>query len=250
VQLPWVVAMQNDSSAAINNLRRLGARRGRARDEARRIEANLAQLFETRGFKTLLNWKHPQDVDNPGEVDLIAALDEHLFVLEVKSTYLRRSQRDAWLHATSTLRAAGQQLRRNIEVVSLAITSDSELRELLGLTTDHVSTHCSGWIADTSIECDHQKFSGFLKVSVEELLIALRDDRHLLNDPESLLAGSDEVNRSDEADASRSAWTLYPDGFSAKRLIEVIETEAIWDTHLEPMSSGSDQSLSKPRVHS
>ena len=37
-----------------------------------------------------------------------------------------------------------------------------------------------GWIVDTSIECDHQRFCGFLKVSLEEVLIALRDDRHLL----------------------------------------------------------------------
>ena len=88
VQLPWIVGLQNNSSAAINNLRRLGARRGQAQDEARRIEAGLAQLFETRGFKTLLNWKPPRGVDDPGEVDLIATLGQHLFVIEVKSTFL------------------------------------------------------------------------------------------------------------------------------------------------------------------
>jgi hypothetical protein len=69
---------------------------------------------------------------------------------------------------------------------------------------------------------------GFLKVSVEELLIALRDDRHLLNDPEGLLAGNYGEDRSREADTSRATWTLYPDGFSAERFIEVIETEAVW----------------------
>jgi hypothetical protein len=229
VQLPWIVGLQNNSSAAINNLRRLGARRGQARDEARRIEAGLAQLLETRGFKALLNWKPPRDVDDPGEVDLIATLGQHLFVFEVKSTFLRCSQRDAWLHATTTLRKAGHQLRRKVEAVSLAIASDSEFRGLLSLTEDHVPTHHHGWIADTSIECDHQRFAGFLKISVEELLIALRDDRHLLNDPEGLLAGNYEATRSFEADTSRSAWTLYPDGFSAERFIEVIETEAVWD---------------------
>ncbi|UUZ67083.1 hypothetical protein LP416_19415 [Polaromonas sp. P2-4] len=46
----------------------------------------------------------------------------------------------------------------------------------------------TGWIVDTSIECDHQCFSGFLKVSLEEVLIALRDDRRLLNDPDGLLS--------------------------------------------------------------
>ena len=32
-QLPWVMAVQNNSIAAVNNLRRLGARRADARDE-------------------------------------------------------------------------------------------------------------------------------------------------------------------------------------------------------------------------
>jgi len=229
VQLPWVVGVQNNSAAAINNLRRLGARRGQARDEARRIEAGLARLMETRGFKTLLNWKPPRDLDDPGEVDLIATLGQHLFVIEVKSTFMRRSQRDAWLHSTTTLRKAGQQLRRKVEAVSVAMASDPELRALLDLTEDRAPTRHHGWIADTSIECDHKRFAGFLKVSVEELLIALRDDRHLLNDPEGLLAGNYREDQSGEADTSRSAWTLYPDGFSAERFIEVIETEAVWD---------------------
>ncbi|WP_413890902.1 hypothetical protein [Candidatus Skiveiella danica] len=229
VQLPWIVGLQNNSSAAINNLRRLGARRGQAQDEARRIEADLAQLFETRGFKTLLNWKPPRGVDDPGEVDLIATLGQHLFVIEVKSTFLRRSQREAWLHATSTLRKAGHQVRRKVEAVLRSIASDPELRALLDLNNDRIPTRHHGWIVDTSIECDHQRFAGFLKISVEELLIALRDDRHLLNDPEGLLAGDYRADQSLEADTSRSAWTLYPDGFSAERFIEVIETEAVWD---------------------
>ena len=190
VQLPWIVGLQNTSAAAINNLRRLGARRGEARDEARRIEATLGQLLETRGFKTLLNWEPLDEQGNPGEVDLIAVLDRYLIVFEVKSTYLRRSQKDAWRHATGALRTAGRQLQRKIEAVSRALATDPEFRVRLGLTDERMPTHCLGWIADTSIECDHQRFSGFLKVSIEELLIALRDDRHHLNDPDGLLAGN------------------------------------------------------------
>lgn len=234
VQLPWVIGVQNNSAAAINNLRRLGARRGQARDEARRIEAGLARLMETRGFKTLLNWKPPRDLDDPGEVDLIATLGPHLFVIEVKSTFMRRSQRDAWLHSTTTLRKAGQQLRRKVEAVSVAIASDPELRALLDLTEDRVPTRHHGWIADTSIECDHKRFAGFLKVSVEELLIALRDDRHLLNDPDGLLAGRYGVDEAREVDLGESGWSLYPDGFSAERFVEVIETEAVWELRDSP----------------
>jgi len=229
VQLPWVVGMQNNSSAAINNLRRLGARRGQAQDEAQRIEAGLARLLEQRGFRTLLNWVPPRDVEDAGEVDLIAVLDGHLFVIEVKSTFLRRSRREAWLHATTTLRRAGEQLRRKVEAVSLAIASDPGFRAMLGLTEDRIPARHHGWIADTSIEYDHERFGGFLKVAVEGLIIALRDDRHLLNDPGGLLAGNYGVEGALGADAGTSEWSLYPDGFSAERFVEVVETEAVWD---------------------
>lgn len=60
-------------------------------------------------------------------------------------------------------------------------------------------------------------------------MIALRDDRHLLNDPEGLLAGHYGEDRSRDCDTSRSAWTLYPDGFSAERFIEVIKRGVVWD---------------------
>ncbi len=229
VQLPWIVGLQNNSTAAINNLRRLGARRGQARDETQRIEAALAGLLESRGFTTLLNWKPPRDEDDPGEVDVIATLGQHLFVLEVKSTFMRRSQEEAWLHASNTLRKAGRQLQRKLAAVSQAIAADLEFRTSLGLTEPPALHQQHGWIVDTCIECDHQRFSGFLKVSIEEVLIALRDDRHLLNDPEGLLSGTYDADTSAKNTARSSAGTLYPEGFSVERFIEVIETEAVWD---------------------
>lgn len=109
IQLPWVVGFQNNSTAAINNLRRLGARRSEVLAETRRIEESLGRFLVARGFAVVLNW-HPsdEDRDNAGEVDLICHLDGILIVLEVKSTYVRMSQRDAWLHGTTTLRKAGK----------------------------------------------------------------------------------------------------------------------------------------------
>lgn len=50
VQLPWVMGLQNNSTAAINNLRRLGARRNEARAETQRIETQLGAKLEKRGF--------------------------------------------------------------------------------------------------------------------------------------------------------------------------------------------------------
>ncbi len=227
-QLPWMVAMQNNATAAINNLRRLGSRRMEAREEALRIEQRLGAQFEKRGFRVLPNYQ-PKifDAEDAGEIDLLCALDGHLLVLEVKSTFLRRSKKEAWIHRTSTLRKAGLQLERKVRAALTALESDPEVASALGIPST-TKPQVTGWIVDTSIECDHQNFSGFLKVSVEEVLIALRDDRRLPNDPHSLFR----EGLSEENDAISSAgvqsWTLYPQGFSASGFIEAIETESVW----------------------
>ncbi len=223
VQLPWVVGLQNNSTAAINNLRRLGQRRDEFRSETQRIETQLGAALEGRGFKVVLNWNPPVGPDgNAGEVDVICARDGTVLVLELKSTYLRRSQQDAWRHETTTLRKAGQQLQRKVTAVQLALANDPELARQLGLETGGPVTKMCGWIVDTSIECDHHRFGGFLKVSLEELLIALRDDRHLLHDPEGMFAQTAPA-------APAEPQSLYPQGFSAGRLMEVVETQAVWD---------------------
>jgi Holliday junction resolvase-like predicted endonuclease len=222
VQLPWVVGLQNNSSAAINNLRRLGTRRNEARAETQRIETQLGALLEARGFKVVLNWNPPIGPNgNAGEVDVICARDSTLLVLEVKSTYLRRSQQDAWQHETTTLRKAGQQIRRKLLAVQQALLDQPALAQQLGMPSGAMDTAFHGWIVDTSIECDHQRFGGFLKVSLEELLIALRDDRHLLHDPDGMFT-------SIAAAGQAAPQSLYPQGFSAARLIEVVEAQAVW----------------------
>ena len=43
VQLPWIAAFQSNGHAAINNLRRLGARRAETREETQRIEAHFTR---------------------------------------------------------------------------------------------------------------------------------------------------------------------------------------------------------------
>lgn len=147
----------------------------------------------------------------------------------MKSTFLRHSQHEAWLHATSTLRKAGRQLQRNVESVRLALDSDPEFRESLGLAHLPMAVQLHGWIVDTSVECDHQRFNGFLKVSLEELLIALRDDRLLLSDPRDLLQEGHDRSETSAGDDAAPVSTLYPNGFSAARFVEVIESEAVWD---------------------
>ncbi|RUR67492.1 hypothetical protein EJP67_10500 [Variovorax guangxiensis] len=230
VQLPWLVGMQNNSTAAINNLRRLGARRGEAREETQRIEARLGEALEARDFRVMRNWHPPIETHgNAGEVDLICARDSIVLVIEVKSTFVRKSQRDAWLHATTTLRRAGQQLQRKVAAVLEMLAQGGELANCLGLELSGGAPPIHGWIVDTSIEQDHERFSGFLKLSLEELLIALRDDRSLLRDPSGIFSGAD-VEYTYPDTSATSALSLYPSGFTAERLIAVIEAEAVWDS--------------------
>jgi hypothetical protein len=160
VQLPWVAALQNNGTAAINNLRRLAARRNEAAEETRRIESLLAERLRWRGFRVLLNWQPPADRRDAGEVDVIAARDGHLFVFELKSTFIRRSMYEAWLHASTTLRRAGLQLRRKVDVVG-ALGADRAFRDALAPAGSQPPAHVHGWIVDTSIESDHERFSGF-----------------------------------------------------------------------------------------
>lgn len=232
VQLPWIGAFQNNDSAAINNLRRLGARRREARDETQRIESKLSAQLEARGFRVVLNWMPPAEFSHAGEVDVLAARDGQLFVLELKSTFLRESMREAWLHASTTLRKAGHQLtKKRAAVLAVLAQPESMLWQALGLAAEPAEADVHAWIVDTSIECDHQRFSGCLKLSLEELLIALRDERDWLSDPLGLrLAGLAKLEDgwADTEASERRLDTLYPHGFDAMRLVEVITTEAVW----------------------
>lgn len=230
VQLPWVLALQNNSTAAINNLRRLSTGRGETRDETQRIEAGVSRLLADRGFRVVLNWHPPDEQRDAGEVDVLAALDGRLFVLEVKSTFIRQSVRDAWLHRTTTLRKAGLQIQRKLPVVMAALQADTALRESLGLASVPQLENVHAWIVDTSIECDHERFSGFLKISLEELILALRDDSHLLDDPEGLAEGPTSRVGVQPPSTEGIRGTLYPDGFRAERFLQIIETEAVWAT--------------------
>ena len=70
---------------------------------------------------------------------------------------------------------------------------------------------------DTCIECDHLYFDGFLKVSLEEVIIALRDEKHLLIP----------MKEGDEMDL-QGLPSLYPDGFSLARFVELVGNSEIW----------------------
>jgi len=240
-QLPWMFAFQNNVTAAVNNLRRLGRNRGERNIETNRIEMRLAETFEHYGFNVVGNFNPPRDADDEvGEIDLICFRDGHLFIFEIKSGYMRKTHREAWQHRTATLRKAGLQLKRKSSLVLERLASDPTLSTLnAGRDSNPIQTHC--WIIDTSIEHDHEYFEGFLKVSLQEVIISLRNERHLLRNLHSAITDTKERNL-EESDFSnicgeamemvfeqRPVDDLYPNGFSAEQFAHVIENDLVWD---------------------
>jgi len=215
-QLPWLMASQNNLTAAVNNLRRIGCRRKGRKDETHRIESRLGDLFRSRGFAVIQAYQ-PEVIDDfdPGEVDLICYQGNHLFILEVKSTYLRKTRQEAWIHRTTTLRKAAQQLHRKQIAVRHAIESDETLLSNLRLSSVEKNVKIHAWIVDTSIEYDQEIVDGYLKVSLEGLVVILRNERQLLSG--NLLL---EKNFPED--------DLFPCGFTVQHFIEIVENGEVW----------------------
>lgn len=225
--LPWMMCSQNNSTAAINNLRRLDNYRKERLSETHRIELRLASAFEMLDFQVISNFEFPiNDMKSVGEIDLICFCDDHMFIFEIKSTYLRKTLHEAWFHQTNTLRKAGQQLKRKSEAIIHAIENDIPFENDLKFDKNLCRQNIHSWIIDTSIEYDHQYFSGFLKVSIQEILIALRNERHLLRSSESFFHSI----HKEPLDKRRTiSDDLYPNGFSAGRFAQIVEKGEVWD---------------------
>ena len=208
--LPWVLTTQDNATALVNNLRRVRSGRPDVGEETQRVEHRLAEQMQRQGFRTLVGHM-PADGEGepPGEIDLLATRDGHLFLFEIKSGFVRQTLEGAWHHRTSTLRKAGRQLRRKLAFVRGATAEAGELRDELQIEAIPPTEQVHAWIVDTSVDFDRERFSGHLKVSMTEVLIALRDEAALLGDDSAIAA-------------------LYPEGFSAWRFAQVIEEAALW----------------------
>lgn len=215
-QLPWLMATQNNSTAALNNLRRIGCRRKERKAETHRIESRLGDLFHSKGFNVVQSYEPEMINDNdPGEIDLLCYMEGHLLLLEIKSTYLRKTKQEVWLHRTTTLRKAARQLERKKNALSHALKHDVDLRSELQIPAhiDDIKIH--PWIVDTSIEHDQELIDGYLKVSLEGLVVILRNERQLLTG--NLLM--DENLPEDD---------MFPEGFSAQQFVEIVEEGNLW----------------------
>ncbi|MTW21485.1 hypothetical protein [Allochromatium palmeri] len=61
------------------------------------------------------------------------------------------------------------------------------------------------------------------------MLIALRDDRHLLNDPEGILSGRYQADELAIAEEAHTETSLYPGGFTVEGFMDAVEKEAVWE---------------------
>ena len=221
VQLPWMMANQATNINVINNVRRFANNRSELKSETSRIETNLGHQFRKRDF-TVIESHKPERTEgfNPGEIDLICVLDNTVLVIEVKSTFRRSSQREAVRYKNNTLRKAGLQIKRKTEAVKFLLQTDSNFQVLLGIKSSE-KAHVIGWIADTSLEYDHEYFNGYLKVSVEELHIALNDEVDLLLSQAEMVG-----HRETEL---KGPTTLYPEGFNSLTFVKVIDQSKVWE---------------------
>lgn len=218
-QFPWIAGLQNNLTAAVNNLRRVDQRRSALRSETERIEHSLAVALRQKGFRVVVGYQPPlSDGRDAGEVDLLCHLDGVVLLLEVKSGFIRSTRHEVWLHRTNTLRKAARQLRRKHPVVLQALHTDSELRDRLGLGKLDPMPALYAWVVDTSIELDGEIIDGFRVVSREVIEVAARDEAHYLR-----------VLDHEDADEATS---LYSDGFSAQAFVRVIEHNEIWQRSL------------------
>ncbi|HBB99253.1 MAG TPA: hypothetical protein DC032_01295 [Pseudomonas sp.] len=214
-QFPWVGAQQNNLTAAINNLRRVNARRADMQAETQRVELALAESLRQRGFAVEVGYRPlATEEDDAGEVDLICHQDGVLLLLEVKSGYIRSTRHEVWLHRASTLRKAAWQLRRKQMAVLSALITDQDLRARLGYHGKQPEADLRAWIVDTSIELDGQSVDGFRVVSREAMEVILRDEKQLLRT----------IDQLDE----ESQISLFPDGFTAGRFVAVVESNELW----------------------
>ena len=214
-QFPWVGAQQNNLTAAINNLRRVNARRADMKAETQRVELVLAESLRRLGFAVEVGYRPlATEEDDAGEVDLICHQDGVLLLLEVKSGYIRSTIHEVWLHRTNTLRKAAWQLRRKQVAVLSALMTDQDLRARLGYHGKQPEADLRAWIVDTSIELDGQSVDGFRVVSREAMEVILRDEKQLLRT----------IDQLDE----ESQISLFPEGFTAGRFVAVVESNELW----------------------
>lgn len=166
-RMPWILAFSNPMTSFLNNLLRVHHHRDNRQYEVHKSERNLAALFQKNGFIAEADYKPKPNI----EIDVIAAKDEHLFILELKSTHIRSSLHDVQTHKNRNLYKAKRQLQKSYKVVNGLIKNNDDAF----ITKFGKSKYIHTWIVDTTFEFDHEKFDKSLKISMFELIYSLEN---------------------------------------------------------------------------
>lgn len=200
-KIPWVLALQNPTTTFLNSLLRVHHNRPDRKNEVHISEKFIHNLFKDNGFIVESSFDLPGDENKDiGDIDVICSKDGYLFILELKSTYIRTSMQEAWVYKSKVLRKAGHQLYKRVKAVKSLLAENNEFTQKFGK-----HTHIYSWIVDTSFDFDHEYFEGSLKISMFEIMYALNS-----------------MNKD-----------FYPKGFNINKFVEVIESQKIWMEILE-----------------
>ena len=131
-------------------------------------------------------------------------------MIELKSTFLKTNLKEVYHYQNFTLKKASYQLDRKLAYVK------DNYREFTNKPLASIKFY--SWIVDTTLEADHQIFNQHLKVSLEEIIICLKNHQNFMSffdNPE------DFVNSDDNQES-----------FNLQQFIEKIENNTFWEQNL------------------
>ena len=245
-----IMASTSISFTILNRLLPNNKRKER-NQETKEMANNLAKLFKERGFIAAAEIDIKKGKQPITDIDCAAYKDGVLFLIELKSTYIRTDLKEA-LDNENAMNKAGEQLEKiedyvkeNFHVIKSKLGMDWKI------PLEEVQIY--PLIISTSFEQDYQYFNGYKKISLMELFIILNNEKSLLFQTDIFRVGMFEKYFPDfdihqltsfpldkkaiQAMAEKMdifnpyETSLYPKGgnCSPKYIIEAIEKDKVWD---------------------
>jgi hypothetical protein len=251
--IPSILGDTNIASMLLNKLLPNSKRAKERNKETEQMSLTLAELFEQRGFLSAAEIEIKKGKQPITDIDCAAYKDGVLFLIELKSTYLRSDLKEI-LDNENAMNKAGQQLqkvenyvKKHFDVIKSKLNMDRNI-ELKDVRLYPL-------IVSTSFEQDYEFFNGYRKISLFELNIILNNEKifllltakHYLELIKKYHPNFD-VNHLTKAEyiedteskkvlmATLEKITPYENSFypigdtcSPKYIIEAIEQDKVWD---------------------
>lgn len=202
------------------------------REQQKRVDLateKLAEKFRKHGFQV---WSDEKLVTNGGiktDIDLVVFKKDHLFLLQLKMTTPRATQKEADSHIREALKKAGKQAREAYEFLE---ENWPVIQHKWDISQKWQDLKVIPLVVSTSFEADRQEFSGYLKISKFEL------ERYLEND--AFLFHHNPLDFPPD-DNWTNPYLFYPADaqVSGAELLNLIEEDRLW-LFLEPMVFAKD----------